>query len=61
MEKIMSKSNDVSTPNHRPLADSELDAVSGGIIPGLNNMIADKTGDALGGLLVEALAWLGQP
>jgi hypothetical protein len=30
MEKIMSKSNDVSTLDHRPLADSELDAVSGG-------------------------------
>jgi hypothetical protein len=30
MEKIMSKSNDVSTLNHRPLADSELEAVSGG-------------------------------
>ena len=26
----MSKSNDVSTLDHRPLADSELDAVSGG-------------------------------
>jgi hypothetical protein len=30
MEKIMSKSNDVSTRDHRPLADSELDAVTGG-------------------------------
>jgi hypothetical protein len=30
MEKIMSKSNDTSTLDHRPLADSELDAVSGG-------------------------------
>jgi hypothetical protein len=30
MEKIMSKSNDVSTLDHRPLADSELDAMSGG-------------------------------
>jgi hypothetical protein len=38
-----------------------LDAVSGGIIPGLNNMIADKTGEALRDLLVGALAWLGQP
>jgi hypothetical protein len=28
--EIMSKSNDVSTLDHRPLADSELDAVSGG-------------------------------
>jgi hypothetical protein len=27
----MSKSNDVSTRDHRPLADSELDAVSGGV------------------------------
>jgi hypothetical protein len=32
MEKIMSKSNDVSTLDHRPLADSELDAVSGGTV-----------------------------
>jgi hypothetical protein len=31
MEKIMSKSNDVSTLDHRPLADSELDAVTGGV------------------------------
>jgi hypothetical protein len=35
MEKIMSKSNDTSKvatlEDHRPLADSELDAVSGGI------------------------------
>jgi hypothetical protein len=29
-EKIMSKTND----DHRPLADSELDAVTGGLIPG---------------------------
>jgi len=29
-EKIMSKPND----DHRPLADSELDTVTGGIIPG---------------------------
>jgi hypothetical protein len=61
----MSKTNDTSRPatleDHCPLADSELDAVSGGIIPGLNNMIADKTGEALGDLLVDALAWLGQP
>jgi hypothetical protein len=28
----MSKSNDVSTLDHRPLADSELDAVSGGML-----------------------------
>jgi hypothetical protein len=27
----MSKTNDVSTLNHRPLADNELDAVSGGV------------------------------
>jgi hypothetical protein len=35
MEKIMSKTNDTSNitmlDNHRPLADSELDAVSGGM------------------------------
>jgi hypothetical protein len=37
MEKIMSKTNDTSKPavleDHRPLADSELDAVSGGTTP----------------------------
>ena len=31
MEKMTSKTNDTSTLDHRPLADSELDAVSGGI------------------------------
>jgi hypothetical protein len=38
MEKMMSKSNDTSRPatleDHRPLADSELDAVSGGVDDG---------------------------
>ena len=29
----MSKSNDVPTLDHRPLADSELDAVTGGYVP----------------------------
>jgi hypothetical protein len=37
MEKIMSKSNDTSRPaaleDHHTLADSELDAVSGGWLP----------------------------
>jgi hypothetical protein len=37
MEKIMSKSNDVSTLDHRPLADSELNAVSGGIARSMPN------------------------
>jgi hypothetical protein len=30
MEKIMSNSNDNSKPDHRELADTELNAVSGG-------------------------------
>jgi hypothetical protein len=61
MEKIVSKSNDVSTLDHRPLADSELDAVSGGTVPGLGSMIADKTGD-LANELVTALLWFaGSP
>jgi hypothetical protein len=33
----MSKSNDVSTLYHRPLADSELDAMSGGIARSMPN------------------------
>jgi hypothetical protein len=37
MKKIMSKSNDVSTLDHRPLADSELNAVSGGIARSMPN------------------------
>jgi hypothetical protein len=38
MEKIMSKSNDTS----KLLTDSELDAVSGGIIPGESPDMGDK-------------------
>jgi hypothetical protein len=60
MEKIMSKSNDVSTLDHRPLADSELDAVSGGI-PGLGTVIADKTGDMLGSAIDQSSQWSGWP
>jgi hypothetical protein len=33
MEKLMSKSNDSSKLDHHTLADSELDAVTGGRIP----------------------------
>jgi hypothetical protein len=51
-EAIMSKSNDVSTLNHRPLADSELDAVSGGSIP------VHRTSQAIVDSLQEACqAW----
>jgi hypothetical protein len=36
MEKIMSKTNETSRPatpeDHRPLADSELDVVTGGLV-----------------------------
>ena len=42
MEKIMSKSNDTSKvatlEDHRTLADSELDAVSGGVIKAMGNL-----------------------
>jgi len=38
MEKTMSKTNDVSTIDHRPLADSELDAVSGGDLNATTNL-----------------------
>jgi hypothetical protein len=44
MEKIMSKSTDVSTLDHRPLADSELDAVSGGTFA---NMLGQAVGQAV--------------
>jgi hypothetical protein len=59
MEKIMEKRNDVSTLDHRPLADTELDAVTGGTLPGLGPIITDATGDALGNMLQTALKWLG--
>ena len=52
----MSKSNDVSTPDHRPLADSELDAVSGGFF-GLS-AIADALADAAD---LTADSWSGWP
>jgi hypothetical protein len=65
MEEIMSKTNNTSRPatpeDHRPLADSELDAVTGGTLPGLGPMVADKTGD-LASDLVTALLWFaGSP
>jgi hypothetical protein len=46
MEKMMSKSNDTSRPatleDHRPLADSELDAVSGGADDGTFHVITSS-------------------
>jgi hypothetical protein len=60
MEKIMSKSNDASTLDHRPLADSELDAVSGGF-PGSNTMIANATGDALVNAIDQQQSKSGAP
>ena len=57
----MSKSNDVSTLDHCPLADSELDAVTGGLFPGLTNMIADRLGDALGQAIDQAVQDMGMP
>ena len=35
------------------LTDDELDAVSGGLIPGLSNMIADRTAD----MLAQIVGW----
>jgi hypothetical protein len=62
--EIMSKSNDVSTLDHRPLADSELDAVSGGTVgefidgvatgilgPSLADKLAVAAANALGRVL----------
>jgi hypothetical protein len=61
METIMSKTMPELTEDHRPLSDSELDAVTGGTLPGLGLMIADKTGD-LANDLVTALLWFaGSP
>ena len=61
MQKIMSKSNDVSTLDHRLLADSELDAVSGGFISGLNTIIADATGDLLAAATDQLQSETGTP
>ena len=52
----MSKNNDDSSKvaaldDHRPLADSELDMVSGGLVPGLNNMIADNVGTMVSNII----------
>jgi hypothetical protein len=62
MEKIMSKTD---TPNdHRPLtplADNDLDAVSGGIFPGLNNIVADVTGDAVASAAGNLSQEMGTP
>jgi hypothetical protein len=44
LEKIMSKSNNVSTLDHHTLADSELDAVTGGLV-----QFADVRGNNNGG------------
>jgi bacteriocin-like protein len=41
METIMSKSNDTSKPEHRELTDSELNAVTGGIIAVLIGLSSD--------------------
>jgi hypothetical protein len=64
MEKIMSKTNDTSNlvtlDHHHTLADSELDVVTGGI-PSLNNLIADKLGDALGQAMDSLSQHLGTP
>jgi hypothetical protein len=59
MEKIMNKSNDVSTLN-RPLADSELDAVSGGLA-GLNTIIADAMADVVTAATDELQSGSGSP
>jgi hypothetical protein len=60
----MSKSNDVSTLDHRPLVDSELDAVAGGTVgefidgiatgilgPSLADKLAIAAANALGRVL----------
>jgi hypothetical protein len=53
MEKIMSKTNDTSDfgratlEDHGTLADSELDAVSGGTVPSFGKMIDARKGGAI--------------
>jgi hypothetical protein len=53
MEKIMNKTSDTpklghgALEDHGTLADSELDAVSGGTIPGLGRMIDARKGGAI--------------
>jgi hypothetical protein len=58
-ETIMSKTNDVSTLNHRPLAASELDAVSGGlVVPAIiQPLIALDLGPALPANAAAMAAW----
>jgi hypothetical protein len=46
--------------DHRPLADSELDAVSGGL-PGLNNMSATMTGEMVGNAIDQKISESGTP
>ena len=64
MDKIMSKINDTSNlghdtlDDHRPLADSELELVSGGLIHEGTHAAGSLTlgGGGTGGSLLEALA-----
>jgi hypothetical protein len=63
MEKLMRKTDDTSRPSrfedHDTLADTELDAVTGGTLPGLGPLVTEKTADSLGDALVTVLSWLG--
>jgi hypothetical protein len=57
MEKLMSKSNDSSKLDHHTLADSELDAVSGGF--GL--VTANATGDMMVSVIDQKTRDFGTP
>jgi hypothetical protein len=65
MKTNMSQSNDTPKPtaleDHRPLADSELDAVSGGLIPGLAAIAPEMIANGISAGLNEALSGVGYP
>jgi hypothetical protein len=61
----MSKTTDTTKPreltdDHRPLADSELDAVSGGT-PGLANMLGQAVGQAISQATTQVTKESGRP
>ena len=61
----MSKTNDTSRPatleDQHMLADCELDAVSGGLIPGLAGIAPEMIANGISAGLNEALSGVGYP
>jgi hypothetical protein len=60
VERIMSKSNDVSALDNRALADIELEAVSGGTL-GLANMLGQVVAQAISQATTELTKESGGP